>query len=163
MSAVDHAVAAGWADPDALFVTGGSGGGILTAWIVTHTDRFRAAVAQKPVINWYSMTFTTDIATLMYPYWFASPPWEAPEEYLRRSPVHHVQRAKTPTMLLTGEQDYRTPMSESEQFYQALKLNRVDTALVRIPEAAHGISARPSHLISKVKHVLAWFERYRDG
>jgi dipeptidyl aminopeptidase/acylaminoacyl peptidase len=77
--------------------------------------------------------------------------------------VHHVQRAKTPTMLLTGEQDYRTPMSESEQFYQALKLNRVDTALVRIPEAAHGISARPSHLISKVKHVLAWFERYRDG
>jgi dipeptidyl aminopeptidase/acylaminoacyl peptidase len=71
MSAVDHAVAAGWADPDALFVTGGSGGGILTAWIVTHTDRFRAAVAQKPVINWYSMTFTTDIATLMYPYWFA--------------------------------------------------------------------------------------------
>lgn len=161
MSAVDHAVAAGWADAEALFVTGGSGGGILTAWIVTHTDRFRAAVAQKPVINWYSMLFTTDIYTFIYPYWFAEAPWESPDEYLRRSPLHHVHRARTPTMLLTGEQDFRTPMSESEQFYQALKLNRVDTALVRIPEAAHGIAARPSHLISKVKHVLAWFERYR--
>lgn len=160
MSAVDHAVDAGWADPERLYVTGGSGGGILTAWIVTHTDRFRAAVSQKPVINWYSMTFTSDIYTFLFPYWFAKPPWEDPEEYLRRSPLSYVDKAKTPTMLLTGEQDFRTPMSESEQFYQALKLNRVDTALVRIPEASHGIAARPSHLLSKVKHVLAWFERY---
>ncbi len=160
MSAVDHAVDAGWADPDALYVTGGSGGGILTAWIVTHTDRFRAAVSQKPVINWYSMTYTSDIYTFLFPYWFAEAPWETPEEYLRRSPLSYVDRVTTPTMLLTGENDFRTPMSESEQFYQALKLNQVDSALVRIPEASHGIAARPSHLISKVAHVLGWFGRY---
>jgi acylaminoacyl-peptidase len=96
----------------------------------------------------------------MFPYWFAKAPWEDPQEYLRRSPLSYVDKVTTPTMLLTGEQDFRTPMSESEQFYQALKLNKVDSALVRIPEASHGIAARPSHLISKVKHVLAWFERY---
>ena len=163
MSAVDHAIEAGWADPERLYVTGGSGGGILTAWIVTHTDRFRAAVSQKPVINWYSMALTTDFYASLVPYWFAEQPWEAPEEYLRRSPLHHVANAATPTLLLTGERDFRTPISEAEQFYQALKLNRVDAALVRIPEASHGIAARPSHLISKVKHVLAWFERYGAG
>jgi acylaminoacyl-peptidase len=162
MSAVDHAIAAGWADPERLYVTGGSGGGILTAWIVTHTDRFRAAVSQKPVINWYSMALTTDFYVSLVPYWFAAPPWESPEEYLRRSPLHHVANANTPTMLITGERDFRTPISEAEQFYQALKLNRVDAALVRIPEASHGIAARPSHLISKVKHVLAWFDRYAE-
>jgi acylaminoacyl-peptidase len=161
MSAVDHAIESGWADPQQLYVTGGSGGGILTAWIVTHSDRFRAAVSQKPVINWYSMALTTDFYTSLIPYWFAEPPWKSPEEYLRRSPLHHVDKASTPTMLITGERDFRTPISEAEQFYQALRLNRVDSALVRIPEASHGIAARPSHLISKVKHVLAWFERYQ--
>jgi acylaminoacyl-peptidase len=163
MSAVDYAIDQGWADPEALYVTGGSGGGILTAWIVSHTDRFRAAVAQKPVINWYSMALTTDFYVSMVPYWFAEPPWADPEPYLARSPLHHVENVTTPTMLLTGELDYRTPISEAEQFYQALKLNKVDSALVRIPQASHGIASRPSHLISKVLHVLAWFERYAPG
>lgn len=160
MSAVDYALDAGWADPEQLYVTGGSGGGILTAWIVGHTDRFRAAVAQKPVINWYSMALTSDIYTFLFPYWFAEAPWKTPDEYLRRSPLQYVDHVTTPTMLITGERDFRTPISEAEQFYQALKLEHVDTALVRIPEASHGIAARPSHLISKVQHVLAWFQRY---
>ena len=80
---------------------------------------------------------------------------------MKRSPISLVGNVKTPTMLLTGTADYRTPMSESEQFYQALKLRRVDTALVRIPGASHGIARRPSQLIAKVQHILAWFERYR--
>ncbi|MEZ5558698.1 MAG: S9 family peptidase [Pseudomonadales bacterium] len=160
MSAVDYAIDAGWADPERLYVTGGSGGGILSAWIVTHSDRFRAAVAQKPVINWYSLAYTTDIYTIMFPYWFANPPWQDPMPYLNRSPLQFVDRATTPTMLITGENDFRTPISEAEQFYQALKLNGVDTALVRIPEASHGIASRPSHMISKILHVLAWFARY---
>ena len=84
-----------------------------------------------------------------------------PEEYLKYSPLSLVGNVKTPTMLLTGEVDYRTPMSESEQYYQALKLLKVPSALVRIPEASHGITARPSNLIAKVTYVLAWFERYR--
>ncbi len=163
MSAVDHAIEEGWADPERLYVTGGSGGGVLTAWIVTHTDRFRAAVSAKPVINWYSFVLTADVSAYFQRYWFARPPWEDPDSYLSRSPLHFVGQASTPTMLLTGEADHRTPISESEQFYQALKLKGVDAALVRIPEASHGIAARPSHLVGKVQHVLAWFGRYGGG
>ena len=161
MSGVDAAIAKGWADPDQLFVTGGSGGGVLTAWVVGKTDRFRAAVSAKPVINWYSFALTADAYNFFHRYWFSAPPWEKPEEYLRRSPLSLVGNVTTPTMLLTGEEDYRTPISESEQYYQALKLRKVDTALVRVPGASHGIARRPSHLIAKVAHVLAWFERYR--
>ncbi|MCZ6658475.1 MAG: S9 family peptidase [Gammaproteobacteria bacterium] len=160
MSAVDYAIDEGWADSSRLFVTGGSGGGILTAWIVTQTGRFRAAVAAKPVINWYSFVLTADQYNFFYRAWFPDLPWNVPDAYLARSPVHFVHRVTTPTMLLTGERDYRTPISESEQFYQALKLTKVDTAMVRVPDASHGIAARPSHLIAKVAHVLAWFERY---
>jgi dipeptidyl aminopeptidase/acylaminoacyl peptidase len=64
-------------------------------------------------------------------------------------------------MLLTGEEDYRTPISESEQYYVALKLQKVDTALLRVPEASHGIANRPSNLIAKVDNILAWFKKYR--
>ena len=161
MSAVDAVIARGYVDPDNLFVTGGSGGGVLTAWIVGKTNRFRAAVSAKPVINWYSFVLTADGAPFFYRYWFPAPPWERPEDYIRRSPLSLVGNVKTPTMLLTGEEDYRTPISESEQFYQALKIRRIDTALVRVPEAPHAIIVRPSLLIAKVTYILAWFEKYR--
>ena len=162
MFGVDAAIEKGYVDEDQLFVTGGSGGGVLTAWIVGKTDRFAAAVSAKPVINWISTVLTTDIGAFMPEYWFASAPWEDPDSYWERSPLSLVGNVSTPTMLLTGEQDHRTPIPESEQYYQALKLRQVDTALVRIPEASHGIAARPSHLIAKVDNILAWFERYRD-
>ena len=161
MSGVDAVLAKGYVDADNLFVTGGSGGGVLTAWIVGKTHRFRAAVSAKPVINWHSFVLTADGSPFFYRYWFPAPPWERPEEYLRRSPLSLVGNVKTPTMLLTGEQDYRTPMSESEQYYQALKLRRIDTALVRVPDAPHEIIVRPSQLVAKVSHILAWFEKYR--
>ena len=163
MSAVDAVIARGYVDEDNLFVTGGSGGGVLTAWIVGHTDRFRAAVVAKPVINWYSFVLTADAYNFFYKYWFPGFPWDHAEHYLKRSPLHYAGNVTTPTMLLTGEVDYRTPMSESEQFYQALKLRKVDTALVRIPQASHGIAARPSYLMAKVAHVLKWFEKHRTG
>lgn len=162
MSGVDALLEKGYVDPERLFVTGGSGGGVLTAWIVGKTDRFRAAVSAKPVINWYSFVLTADSYNFFYKYWFPGFPWDHPDEYLRRSPLSLAGNVSTPTMLLTGEVDYRTPMSESEQFYQALKLRKVDTALVRVPGASHGIARRPSQLIAKVAHVLEWFERY-DG
>ncbi len=161
MSAVDAAIARGYVDPENLFVTGGSGGGVLTAWIVGKTDRFRAAVSAKPVINWHSFVLTSDLPSIFARYWFPAPPWERPEEYLRRSPLSLVGNVKTPTMLLTGEADYRTPISESEQLYEALKLRKVDTALVRVPDASHAIITRPSQLIAKVAHILAWFEKYK--
>jgi acylaminoacyl-peptidase len=160
MSGVETLLAKGYIDPQRLYVTGGSGGGVLTAWIVGHTERFRAAVVAKPVINWTSFVLTADSYNFFYKHWFPGPPWEHPEHYRQRSPLSYVGNVKTPTMLLTGESDYRTPISESEQFYQALKLNQVDAAMVRIPHSSHGIASRPSNLIAKVAHILGWFQRH---
>lgn len=160
MSGVDAVIERGFVDEDALYVTGGSGGGVLTAWIVGKTDRFRAAVVAKPVINWTSFALTSDITHFVSRHWFPALPWEDPDGYWERSPLSLVGNVNTPTALLTGEEDFRTPMAESEQLYQALKLRKVDTALIRIPEASHGIAARPSHLIAKVDNILAWFARY---
>ena len=161
ISGVDAVTAKGNVDSENLFVTGGSGGGVLTAWIVGKTQRFRAAVVAKPVINWTSFVLTADQNNFFYRYWFAAPPWEAQSEYWRRSPLSLVGNVSTPTMLLTGESDYRTPISETEQFYQALKLRKVPTMMVRVPGASHGLTARPSNFIAKTDNILAWFERYR--
>jgi acylaminoacyl-peptidase len=161
MSGVDAVIERGFIEEDALFVTGGSGGGVLSAWIVGKTDRFRAAVVAKPVIDWGSFALTSDGAPFYSMYWFAKMPWEDPEAYWARSPLSLVGNVSTPTALLTGEQDFRTPIGQSEQYYEALKIRKIDTALIRVPEATHGIAARPSHLIAKVDNILAWFERYK--
>jgi dipeptidyl aminopeptidase/acylaminoacyl peptidase len=161
MSGVDAVVKRSYVDEGNLFVTGGSGGGVLTSWIVGKTNRFRAAVAAKPVINWTSFALTADIYPFFVRYWFPGPPWEHPEHYWKRSPLSLVGNVTTPTMLMTGEADQRTPISESEQFYQALKLRKVDAALVRVPGASHDVGARPSHLMAKAAYVLQWFETHR--
>ena len=161
MSGVDHVVTRDYIDGDNLFVTGGSGGGVLTSWIIGKTDRFRAAVVAKPVINWYSFVLYADNISFFYKYWFPGMPWDNLEEYMKRSPISYVGNVTTPTMLLTGEDDYRTPMAESEQFYAGLKLNKVESMLVRIPGASHGIAARPSNLIAKVNAITAWFDKYK--
>jgi dipeptidyl aminopeptidase/acylaminoacyl peptidase len=162
MAGVDALVQQNIADSKRLYVTGGSGGGVLTAWIIGKTQRFQAAVVQKPVINWISFILTADAYPYFYQYWFPDAPWNIPERYFARSPLSLVGQVETPTMILTGEADYRTPISESEQYYQALKLRGLDTVLVRMPGASHGITARPSQMMSKVAHVLAWFERYES-
>ncbi|MEM9822671.1 MAG: S9 family peptidase, partial [Bacteroidota bacterium] len=162
ISGVDAVIQKGYIDEQHLYVTGGSGGGVLTSWIIGKTDRFRAAVVAKPVINWYSWALYSDMPAYATQYWFSEMPWENPEAYMKRSPISLVANVKTPTMLLTGEEDFRTPMPESEQYYAALKLRKVDCSLVRIPGASHGIAARPSNLIAKVAAILAWFDRYRS-
>ena len=161
MSGVDHILKRSYIDEENLFVTGGSGGGVLTAWIIGKTTRFKAAVVAKPVINWYSFVLYADNINIYYKYWFPGAPWDNLEHYMKRSPISYVANVKTPTMLLTGEQDFRTPIAESEQFYAGLKLNKVESMLVRIPGASHGIAARPSNLITKVNAITAWFEKYR--
>ena len=161
ISGVDFVIEKGYIDESNLFVTGGSGGGVLTSWIVGKTDRFAAAVVAKPVINWYSFVLYADNIGYFYKYWFKDFPWDDPESYLKRSPISYVGNVKTPTMVLTGEKDYRTPMAESEQFYAGLKLNKVETMLVRIPNANHGIASKPSNLIAKVNAIIAWFEKYK--
>lgn len=160
MSGVDAVIARGHVDPDRLYVTGGSGGGVLSAWIVGRTDRFRAAVVAKPVINWTSFTLTSDVYNFFWRYWFGALPWEDPENYFRRSPLSLAGEVSTPTLVLVGEQDFRTPISESEQYFQALKLAGVETALVRVPGASHNIARRPSQLAAKVSTVLTWFARH---
>jgi acylaminoacyl-peptidase len=163
MSGVDAVIARGYIDRDQLFVTGGSGGGVLSAWIVGKTDRFAAAVVAKPVINWISESLYSDIHTMIPQYWFEKYPWEDPDAYWERSPLSLVGNVTTPTMLITGESDHRTPIPEAEQYYQALKLRKIDSALVRVPESSHGIASRPSNQIAKVDNILAWFARYRTG
>lgn len=157
MSVVDTALERYPIDPDRLFVTGGSGGGVLTAWIVGKTDRFAGAAVQKPVINWASFALTADAYPFFTRYWFPAMPWEEPEHYWERSPLSLVGNVRTPTMLITGEADYRTPISETEQYYQALRLRGVPTRMVRIPGASHGIASRPSRLVGKVSAILEWF------
>ena len=114
MSAVDAAIAKGFVDPDNLFVTGGSGGGVLTAWIVGKTDRFRAAASQKPVIDWASFVLTSDMTPYFSRYWFGKFPWQDPAGYWARSPLSLVGNVKTPTLLVVGSNDFRTPDSEAE-------------------------------------------------
>lgn len=164
MSAVDAALATSSVNPDQLFVTGGSGGGVLTAWIVGRTHRFRAAATQKPVINWASFTLTTDIATYVPKYWFGKLPWEDPETYWKHSPLSLVGNVTTPTLVVVGGEDYRTPVSDSEQYYEALQLRGVPTALLKVPGASHGgLASRPSQSAAKASAILAWFERYRQA
>jgi len=161
MSAVDAVIAQGVANPDELYVTGGSGGGVLTAWIIGHTDRFKAAVVAKPVIDWISFALTADMYPYFTQYWFPAPPWEAFEHYWKYSPLAYVGNVTTPTLLVVGEEDHRTPVPETEQYYQALKLRRVDTAMLRIPGASHGIGARPTETLHQVLGTLDWLQRYR--
>ena len=162
IAAVDAAIADGTADADNLFVTGGSGGGVLTAWIVGKTNRFKAAATQKPVINWVSEALTMDNTLFTSRYWFAKLPWEDPMSYWNRSPLSLVGNVKTPTLVVVGSDDYRTPVSESEQYYAALQIRGVPTALVKVPGASHGgFTARPSQSAAKASAIIAWFDRYR--
>ena len=163
MTVVDHLVQKNYVDADRLFVTGGSGGGILTAWIVGKTDRFAAAASIKPVINWMTMALSADIAAFVKRHWIRADPWEDPDAFLDRSPIMLVENVTTPTLLMVGEEDWRTPTWEAEQFYTALKLRGVDTALIRVPGAPHYIAGRPSRLIAKTDNIMGWFERHDPG
>jgi dipeptidyl aminopeptidase/acylaminoacyl peptidase len=162
MSVVDAAIAKGSVDAGRLYVTGGSGGGALTAWIVGKSDRFKAAAAQKPVINWTSEVLTTDGYTFMATAWFGKMPWEDQANYWRRSPLSLVGNVKTPTLVVVGTDDHRTPPSEAEQFFDALQLRGVPTAMIQVPGASHGgLAERPSQAAAKAKAILAWFDRFK--
>lgn len=163
MSGVDAVIERGYVDEERLYVTGGSAGGIMSAWIVGKTDRFRAAAVVKPVINWYSKVLVADNYFYYHDYRYPGQPWENPEEYLKYSPISLVGNVTTPTLVMVGTADLRTPLSEAKQLYHALKLRKIETALVEIPGASHNIGSRPSQMITKVAHVLAWFEKYCGG
>jgi len=160
MDGVDHCIQKGVAHEDKLYVTGGSAGGIMSAWMIGKNNRFEAAVVAKPVMNWISKSLVADnyfgYANSRYP----GQPWENFEGYWKFSPLSLVGNIETPTMVLVGMDDLRTPPSEAKQLYHALKLRKIPTVLVEIPSASHGIANRPSNLIAKIAHTLAWLEKY---
>ncbi|MEE4302151.1 MAG: S9 family peptidase [Pseudomonadales bacterium] len=161
MAGVDEVVSRGYVDEERLYVYGCSGGGVLTAWVVGHTDRFAAASSNCPVTNWLSFVGTTDGA----PYWyrnFEKDFWEDPSEHLERSPIMYVGNVTTPTMLMTGVNDLRTPMPQTEEYYQALKMRKVPTAMVRFNDEYHGTSSKPSNFMRTQLYHRSWFERWGE-
>jgi dipeptidyl aminopeptidase/acylaminoacyl peptidase len=161
MSIVDAAIQKGNVDADNLFVTGSSGGGVLTSWIVGKTHRFKAAVTQRPVINWTSWLLTTDMSAFGARYWFKKMPWEDQETYWKLSPLSLVGNVTTPTMVLVGLNDLRTTVGEAEQYYHALQFKHVPTAMYYIPGEPH-VLQRPSHLAAQSTAIIEWFGRYRS-
>ncbi|MDO8680218.1 MAG: S9 family peptidase [Acidobacteriota bacterium] len=159
MGSVDELLKKGFIDERNMFVTGCSGGGVLTAWIVGKTDRFAAASANCPVIDWVSFVGTTDSAGWYYN--FEKLPWEDPAEHFRRSPLSYVGNVKTPTMLMTGVQDLRTPMPQTEMFYSALKMRKVPTAMLRMNNEWHGTTTTPSNFIRTQLYLRYWFDKYK--
>jgi len=161
MAAVDAAVANGYVEPRRLFVTGGSAGGLLTAWTIGKTNRFRAAAVQKPIINMASFVLTADQPDYYARYWFGKMPWEDPGSYWERSPLSLAGQIRTPALIIVGDQDHRTPPSEAEQLYAALKLRGVSTRLIRVPGANHaGLAARPSQAVARVAAIVDWFGQF---
>ena len=161
MAGVDLVIERGYIDDQNMFVYGCSGGGVLTSWVVGHTNRFAAASANCPVTNWLSFVGTTDGAS-----WyrnFEHFPWDDPSEHLRRSPLMYVGNVTTPTMLMTGEGDLRTPMPQTEEYYQALRVLKVPTAMVRFRNEWHGTSSMPSNFLRTQIYLREWFEKHRRG
>ncbi|MBV6520131.1 MAG: Dipeptidyl-peptidase 5 [Gemmatimonadaceae bacterium] len=158
MAGVDTVVGRGYVDAKNMFVYGCSGGGVLTAWVVGHTDRFAAAASLCPVINWMSFVGQTDGAGWYQT--FEKPFWEDPSEYLTRSPIMYVGNVKTPTILMTGILDLRTPMPQSEEFYRALKYRGVPSALIRFNNEYHGTTSTPSNFLRTHLYLRAWFDKY---
>jgi len=160
MDGVDALVESGLAHEDQLYITGGSAGGIMTAWTIGKTSRFQAAAVIKPIMNWMSKTLTADNYYGYANYRYPGQPWENMQGYLKFSPISLVGNVETPTLVMVGTADMRTPISEAKQLYNALKIRGVDTALVEVPGAPHNIAGRPSQLITKIDHILAWFEKH---
>ena len=160
MKGVDEVISRGYIDSKNLFVYGCSGGGVLTSWTVGHTDRFAAASANCPVTDWLSFAGIVDAQPNYYSLFFKKLPWEDPTEYLKHSSVMYAGNVKTPTMLMTGVLDMRTPMPQSEEFYEALKLRGVPTALVRMNGEYHGTGSIPSNFMRTQLYLRYWFEKY---
>jgi dipeptidyl aminopeptidase/acylaminoacyl peptidase len=162
---VDEMVKRGWADPNKLAVTGGSGGGVLTNWIVTHDQRFKAAASQRSIADWSGFWYTADFV-LFQPTWFKAAPWQDPKDFAARSAITFVGNVKTPLMLIEGEDDLRTPPSDGgEQMFRALKYMKVDTVMVRFPGETHELSrsGKLSHRIERLRHIVGWFDKYLMG
>jgi dipeptidyl aminopeptidase/acylaminoacyl peptidase len=165
MIGVDEVLKRGYIDPKKLGVTGGSGGGLLTDWIVGHTDRFAAAVAQRDIASWAAWWYAADF-TLFQPSWFKAPPFQDPQDYVNRSPITYIEKVHTPLMLVLGEADFRTPPAAGgEEMFRALKFLKRPVIMVRFPGESHELSrsGQPWHRVERLEHIVGWFDKYLQG
>jgi dipeptidyl aminopeptidase/acylaminoacyl peptidase len=165
MAGVDAVLQKGYIDESRMGVTGGSGGGLLTNWVVTQTSRFKAAVSQRDISDWSNFWYTADF-TLFTPTWFRKPPFEDPAEFARRSPITYVAKIQTPLMFILGDEDWRTPPAAGgEELFRALKYLKRPTVMVRFPGENHELSrsGRPWHRIERLQHIVGWFDKYLLG
>jgi dipeptidyl aminopeptidase/acylaminoacyl peptidase len=165
MAGVDQTIKRGYVDDKKLGVTGGSGGGLLTNWVVGQTGRFAAAVSQRDIADWANWWYTADF-TLFQPNWFRGPPFEDPDEYGARSPISYINNVKTPLMVVLGEADYRTPPGAGgEQMFRALKFRKIPTVMVRFPNESHELSrsGQPWHRVERLQHIVGWFDHWLMG
>ena len=165
MAGVDELIRRGWVDAARMGVTGGSGGGVLTNWVVGHTDRFTAAVSQRSIADWRDFWYTADFA-LFTPTWFRGAPWREEADFKQRSPISYVENIRTPLMLIEGESDLRTPPAAGgEQMFRALKYLRRPVAMVRFPGESHELSrsGKPTHRVERLRHIVAWMDQYVLG
>ncbi|PWT79947.1 MAG: S9 family peptidase, partial [Acidobacteria bacterium] len=165
MAGVDEAIKRGYIDDKKLGVTGGSGGGLLTNWVVGQTKRFAAAVAQRDIASWEDWWYTGDF-TIFTPTWFKGPPFEDPQEYRARSPINYIKSVTTPMMFILGEADYRTPPGAGgEQMFRVLKFRKIPTAMVRFPNESHELSrsGQPWHRVERLQHIVGWFDHWLMG
>jgi dipeptidyl aminopeptidase/acylaminoacyl peptidase len=164
MIGVDEVLKRGYVDSTRMGVTGGSGGGVLTNWIVGHTHRFAAAVSQRSIADWTGFWYSADF-TLFNPTWFSGAPWENPEQFKALSPITYVTNVTTPLMLIEGESDMRTPPAlGGEQMFRALKYLHKPTVMVRFPGETHELSrsGQPWHRVERLRHIVGWFDKYLD-
>jgi dipeptidyl aminopeptidase/acylaminoacyl peptidase len=157
VAGVDWLVARGIADPRRLGIGGWSYGGYMAAWAVTQTSRFKAAVAGAPVIDLAS-EFGTEAGS-EYDEWFYGTPYEHPEGFIKSSPMTYVKQAKTPTLLLQGEDDTTDPIGQSQQFHRGLKRYGVESELVLYPREPHGLREE-KHLLDRLNRITAWYDKY---
>lgn len=159
MAGVDTIVGRGYIDQTRMYVGGCSGGGVLSSWVIGHTNRFAAAAVRCPVIDWVSMAGQTDVPLFTYNF-FDAPFWEKPDQWLKQSPLMYVGNVTTPTLLMTGELDRRTPIPQSEEYYAALKMRGVPTTLLRFEGEYHGTGSKPSNWIRTQLYMMSWYNRY---
>ncbi len=162
MASVNETITRGWVDTTRMFVGGCSGGGVLSTWIVGHTTRFAAAAVRCPVIDWISFAGQTDIP-LFAADLFDRPFWEDPAPWLKLSPIMYAGSIRTPTLIMTGDLDMRTPLPQSEELYAALKTRNVPTTLLRFAGEYHGTSSKPSNWIRTQLYMMSWYNRYGPG
>jgi dipeptidyl aminopeptidase/acylaminoacyl peptidase len=153
-----------WIDPDRIGVAGGSYGGFMVNWIVGHTNRFKAAVTGRPVVNRWSAMGTSDLGYNRITQ-FGTPNWWEPEHmapYLKQSPLLHASKVETPLLIEAQEGDLRCPIEQAEQFYIALKVQKKTVRFIRYPNEFHGMSrnGKPWHRIHRLKAIQSWFDEY---